>query len=61
MTELDLLWMLLPVAAASGWFMHKRTAHRVDVSRLNQFSSNYFRGLNYLLNEEQDKAIEIDL
>ena len=57
MTELGFLWMLLPVAAASGWYMHKRTAGRVNVDRLNQFSSSYFRGLNYLLNEEQDKAV----
>ena len=61
MTELGLLWLLLPVAAASGWYMHKRTARRVDVDRLNEFSSSYFRGLNYLLNEEQDKAIEVFL
>jgi lipopolysaccharide biosynthesis regulator YciM len=61
MTELGLLWMLLPVAAASGWYLHKRSADRVDVDRLNQFSSTYFRGLNYLLNEEQDKAIEVFL
>ena len=61
MTELGLLWLLLPVAAASGWYMHKRAARRVDVDRLNHFSSSYFRGLNYLLNEEQDKAIEVFL
>jgi lipopolysaccharide biosynthesis regulator YciM len=61
MTDLGLFWLLLPLAAASGWYLRQRSGRRIDVDRLNQFSSNYFRGLNYLLNEEQDKAIEVFL
>ena len=57
----DLLWLLLPVAAASGWLAAKRTTKRQGSGRLNELSSVYFKGLNYLLNEQPDKAIEVFL
>jgi lipopolysaccharide biosynthesis regulator YciM len=61
MTEVGLFWLALPVAAASGWYLRNRASARVDTRRLNQFSTTYFRGLNYLLNEQPDKAIEVFL
>ena len=50
--------LLLPVAAASGWLIA-----RWQISRGPQRSlhGRYFKGLNYLLNEEPDKAIEVFL
>ena len=57
MIETGLLFLLLPAAAISGWWIGRKTAG----SRAKQppsLSSQYFRGLNYLLNEESDKAIE---
>ena len=57
--ELDLLWLLigLPVAFALGW-----TASRFDLRQLRRERSDapraYFKGLNLLLNEQQDKAID---
>lgn len=57
MNELGLLFLLLPAAAISGWLIGRRTAGGTGKQRSN-FSSQYFRGLNYLLNEESDKAIE---
>lgn len=56
---LDLLWLLLPVAAASGWWAAKRSANHQGGVRRNDLSSVYFKGLNYLLNEQPDKAIEV--
>ena len=53
----DLLWLLLPVAAVSGWSLAKRDA-RVKVAAAPSLSSDYFTGLNYLVNEQPDKAIE---
>lgn len=53
----DLLWLLLPVAAVSGWTLAKRDA-RVKVAAVPSLSSDYFTGLNYLVNEQPDKAIE---
>lgn len=53
----ELLWLLLPVAATSGWVLAKRDARR-KVAAAPALSSDYFTGLNYLLNEQPDKAIE---
>jgi len=55
----DLLWLLLPLAAASGWYAARREARRHPPSPSDRFSSEYFRGINFLLNEQPDKAIEI--
>lgn len=54
-----LLWLLLPVAAFSGWLVGRRGGARRTGHRVSRLSTTYFRGLNYLLNEEQDKAIEL--
>ena len=61
MTESVVLFLLLPVAAASGWLLARRQSARRNRKRASAFSSNYFRGLNYLLNEQPDKAIEVFL
>jgi lipopolysaccharide biosynthesis regulator YciM len=50
---IDLLWLLLPVAAASGWVTARLK------KRQKSLSNDYFKGLNYLLNEEADKAIDV--
>jgi lipopolysaccharide biosynthesis regulator YciM len=54
----ELLWLLLPVAAASGWIAARRSASRPRDCRPGERSPAYFRGLNYLLNEQPDKAID---
>jgi lipopolysaccharide biosynthesis regulator YciM len=54
-----LLLLLLPVAAASGWWLAKRDGERRAGRSGFEFSSHYFKGLNYLLNEQPDKAIEV--
>ena len=55
-----LIWLLLPVAAASGWFAATR-ATRVRAKRGGraELTSEYFKGINYVLNEQPDKAIEV--
>ena len=55
----ELLWLLLPVAAASGWIAARRSASRPRDCRPGERSPAYFRGLNYLLNEQPDKAIDV--
>lgn len=53
------LWLLLlPVAAASGWFVAYRDYKNKDKNQ-SGVSSDYIKGLNYLLNEQPDKAIEV--
>jgi len=57
--DLDLTWLLwgLPLAFAAGW-----VASRLDLRQLRiqsrQTPKAYFRGLNHLLNEQQDQAID---
>ncbi|MCL4316059.1 MAG: lipopolysaccharide assembly protein LapB [Gammaproteobacteria bacterium] len=57
-----LLLLLLPVAAASGWWLARREDEKDEKQTGRggfEFSSHYFKGLNYLLNEQPDKAIEV--
>ncbi len=55
-------WLLLiPAAAAGGWLAGRRGGEIKGGARVSRLSTTYFRGLNYLLNEQQDKAIEIFL
>jgi lipopolysaccharide biosynthesis regulator YciM len=51
---------LLPLAAMSGFLMGRKQRKGKDSDSL---SSNYIKGLNYLLNEQPDKAVDafIDL
>lgn len=52
---LELLALLLPVAAASGWFVairHYRRLHNPDLSNSTAGKSAKIRGLNYRLNEK---------
>ncbi|MBX3610895.1 MAG: lipopolysaccharide assembly protein LapB [Hydrogenophaga sp.] len=57
--DFDLTWLLwgLPVAFALGW-----VASRLDLRQWRMESRQapkaYFRGLNHLLNEQQDQAID---
>ena len=59
----DLWWLLipvalLPVAALSGWLAARRSQNVGPSVSTGGLRSNYFRGINYLLNEQPDKAIE---
>ncbi len=57
--EFDFTWVLLgfPVAFTLGWL-----ASRIDLRQLRienrQAPKAYFKGLNFLLNEQQDQAID---
>jgi len=56
---LELLWLLLPLAAASGWFAARRSLTKASERCRSERDPAYFRGLNYLLNEQPDKAIDV--
>lgn len=56
----EALWallLLLPVAAASGWYIRDR---RGDETRAQEApaKAHYLRGINHLVNDESDRAIE---
>lgn len=61
MTDAIWLLLLLPLAAGMGWLAGRRGGERKGGARVSRLSNTYFRGLNYLLNEQQDKAIEVFL
>lgn len=51
--------MLLPAAACSGWWIARRNDAVKKPELKNQLSREYVMGLNYLLNEQPDKAVDI--
>ena len=53
-----LLWLLLPVAAASGWWMARSSKKAKQQDCPPEINRQYIQGFNYLLNEQPDKAIE---
>ena len=55
------LALLIPAAFLFGAWTARRASVRRSGAKVSELSSDYFRGLNYLLNEEQDKAIEVFL
>lgn len=54
-----LLLALIPAAAWGGWVLAKSTTRRRELKRNRHFSNRYFQGLNYLLDEQPDKAIAV--
>jgi len=53
----EVLFLLLPIAALSGWWMARKQYRGTKNKSTNRLASNYITGLNYLLNEQPDKAI----
>jgi lipopolysaccharide assembly protein B len=53
-----LLFLLLPIAAASGWFARQFQDNQSDKKKIVDVTRQYIRGLNFLLNEQNDKAIQ---
>jgi lipopolysaccharide biosynthesis regulator YciM len=56
-----LLLLLLPVSGYSGWWVAKNYGRRAARKRNRLFGDQYFQGLNYLLTEQPDKAIQVFL
>lgn len=54
-------FLCLPLAALGGWVVGRRGGQRHGDHQVSRLSSTYFRGLNYLLDEQPDKAIELFL
>lgn len=55
---LELLFLLLPVAMGYGWFMGRNSIKQNDQTAKQDLSIKYSTGLNYLLSNQQDKAID---
>ena len=62
MNEFDLLLLiclLLPLAFYSGWWIARKNEYRKSPEAVTAMNPDYFKGLNYVLNEQPDKAIEV--
>jgi lipopolysaccharide biosynthesis regulator YciM len=59
--QIEWLILLLPLAAVSGWFAASHAARKESAKSEREANPVYFQGLNYLLNEEPDKAIDVFL
>ena len=57
--ELDPSWLLvgLPVAFVLGWLASRLDVRQLRIENRTQPKA-YFKGLNHLLNEQQDQAID---
>lgn len=54
------LWpLLLPLATFSGWWVATRSVSDKTVRDSARLSREYVVGLNYLLNEQPDKAVDV--
>jgi lipopolysaccharide biosynthesis regulator YciM len=54
-----LLFLLLPVAATCGWYMGQRLSRNQANKISPKIRRDYFKGLNYLINEQPDKAVDV--
>lgn len=54
----ELLFLLLPVAAAYGWFMGRNSTKHKELKGRASITRNLSSGLNFLLTDQEDKAIE---
>lgn len=55
---IELLFLLLPVAMGYGWFMGRNSIKQKQQTAKQDLSIKYSTGLNYLLSNQQDKAID---
>jgi len=55
---LELLFLLLPIAMGYGWFMGRNSIKQNTHTEKQDLSIKYSTGLNYLLSNQQDKAID---
>jgi len=58
---LALRFLFLPVAAAYGWYMGRRSAQQDKQQEASRLSRDYVTGVNFLLSNQQDKAVDLFL
>ena len=51
----------MPVAAAYGWYMGRRSAQQSKQDDASRLSRDYVTGVNFLLSNQQDKAVDLFL
>jgi len=59
--SIDILFLLLPVAALSGWLIGRKGKVESAERACQETTKTYVEGLNYLLSDEEDKAVDLFL
>ena len=54
-----IIWLLLPVAALSGWLSARKHYRLASMSASRPDMKSYYKGLNHLLNEQPDQAMDV--
>lgn len=55
---LELLFLLLPVAAGYGWVMGRNSVRQAQRKQSSILSKHYYKGINFLLSDQPDKAVD---
>lgn len=55
---LELLFLLLPVAAGYGYVMGRNSVRQAQRKQSSIMSRHYYKGLNFLLSDQPDKAVD---
>lgn len=58
---IELLFLLLPIAAAYGWYMGYRHAKKDQEEVSNKLSRDYVTGMNLILSNQTEKAVDLFL
>jgi lipopolysaccharide biosynthesis regulator YciM len=59
MTLYHVLASLIPIAALSGWYSGRKSLVKKENRSSARLRHDYFVGLNYLINEQPDKAVDV--
>lgn len=54
----ELLFLLLPIAAAYGYYMGRNSYKDRHASKKTEQTQNYLRGVNFLLNNKKEQAMD---
>ncbi|UDG80958.1 Lipopolysaccharide assembly protein B [Candidatus Hartigia pinicola] len=55
----EILFLLLPIAAAYGWYMGRRSFQQNKKQYTNRLSCDYVTGVNFLLSTQQDRSVDL--
>ena len=55
---IELLFLLLPLAAAYGWYMGRSSVKNKRADSKSHQNHNYIRGVEYLLNNDRELAVD---
>ncbi|AMA64646.1 tetratricopeptide repeat protein [Candidatus Arsenophonus lipoptenae] len=58
---LELLFILLPISAAYGWYKGRRSVQQDKRKNIERLSREYVAGINFILSNQEDKEVNLFL